>query len=221
MLTSCPELTTTRTITNLMTKSHALGCVQALVGAKTNKVYFGQIALRNPKHGCLPAAVVEQPIVQMFLGLNAGKMETDRVPMPFWERFWHIDGWPSARNGVAQQVQNFTVLVGVMLSDAVVPNSGNLTVYPGSHRVIEEVLREVGGPQAVFTSPSGGAGTNTNDDAGGGGGAGRGAASAGGFGFGVGLDFGFGFGWGLDAGFDFGTGFGAVSYTHLTLPTKG
>ena len=31
---------------------------------------------------------------------------------------------------------------------------GNLTVYPGSHRIIESVLREIGGPEAVFNASS-------------------------------------------------------------------
>eukprot|EP00750_Incisomonas_marina_P012126 INCI16588.1.p1 GENE.INCI16588.1~~INCI16588.1.p1 ORF type:complete len:567 (-),score=74.46 INCI16588.1:128-1759(-) len=151
VLTSCPELTTSRTIVDLMVASQALGCVQALVGAPTNRPYFGQIALRKPGHGCLPPALVENPLVQMFLGLPPDA-RTDRVPMPFWENFWHIDGWPSPLNG--NTVQNFTVLVGVMLSDAVLPNSGNLTVYPGSHRIIERVLRECGGPENIFTANS-------------------------------------------------------------------
>ena len=43
-------------------------------------------------------------------------------------------------------VENFTLLVGVMLSDADIDLAGNLTVYPGSHQILEDCIREAGGP---------------------------------------------------------------------------
>ncbi len=57
----------------------------------------------------------------------------------------HIDGLPSPTNGVpAGTLGSFTALLGVFLSDVPGPDSGNFTVWPGSHRVIERHLRDVG-----------------------------------------------------------------------------
>ncbi len=156
VLTSCPELTTTHAIINLLTESPALGCVHALLGDKCHRPYFGQIALRAPGHGCLGALPAQVMAGRPLLALAAG-LAGDRTPVPRWEEHWHIDGWPSdfgrlLPKGQTLEVQNFSCLVGVVLSDCTERNMGNLTVYPGSHRVIESVLREVGGPEAVFTA---------------------------------------------------------------------
>ncbi len=43
-------------------------------------------------------------------------------------------------------IRNFTVLAGVLLSDVDTPNSGNLTLFPGSHLTIAQIIREEGGP---------------------------------------------------------------------------
>jgi hypothetical protein len=53
----------------------------------------------------------------------------------------HLDGLLKLKEGV---VQNFTALVGIMLSDQLEPGMGNFTVYPGSHRLYEQYFRERG-----------------------------------------------------------------------------
>ena len=50
-----------------------------------------------------------------------------------------------------EKIKNFTVLAGVLLADVEFPNSGNLTLYPGSHLVIAEVIREMGGADALIS----------------------------------------------------------------------
>ncbi|HUJ66967.1 MAG TPA: phytanoyl-CoA dioxygenase family protein [Acidimicrobiales bacterium] len=50
----------------------------------------------------------------------------------------HLDGIPNRTNGLpAGKLFPFSVLVGVYLSDLTRPDSGNLVVWPGSHRTIE------------------------------------------------------------------------------------
>eukprot|EP01043_Picozoa_sp_COSAG02_P013659 COSAG02_NODE_550_length_20437_cov_4.270676_9_plen_512_part_00 len=158
VLTSCPELTTTDTITHLLTKSSALGCVHALLGDKCHRPYFGQIALRPSGHGCLGALPAQVTAGRPLLAY-AVDLAGNRTPVPRWEEHWHIDGWPSdfgrlLPKGHRLEVKNFSCLVGVVLSDCTERNMGNLTVYPDSHRIIESVLREMGGPEAIFTANS-------------------------------------------------------------------
>ena len=56
----------------------------------------------------------------------------------------HLDGYHTATNGVPNDgvVRNFTLLLGVMLSDVARPFSGNFTVWPGTHRRMERYFRE-------------------------------------------------------------------------------
>jgi ectoine hydroxylase-related dioxygenase (phytanoyl-CoA dioxygenase family) len=62
----------------------------------------------------------------------------------------HLDGMYSPHNGVPKGViQNFTMLVGVFLSDVTAPYSGNFTVWPGTHHIYEEYFR-VHTPQALL-----------------------------------------------------------------------
>ena len=57
----------------------------------------------------------------------------------------HIDGMHSPGNGVPKgEVHNFTLIVGIALTDAPTPNSGNLGVYPGSHRAIARRIEQIG-----------------------------------------------------------------------------
>lgn len=51
---------------------------------------------------------------------------------------WHTDGM---RQG---KLHPFTLLAGIALSDATEPLSGNLTVFPGSHRTLQELLTSDG-----------------------------------------------------------------------------
>jgi hypothetical protein len=48
---------------------------------------------------------------------------------------WHLD------NIVSDGIKGFSAVVGVFLSDALEPNSGNFTVFPGGHRLLEQEFR--------------------------------------------------------------------------------
>jgi ectoine hydroxylase-related dioxygenase (phytanoyl-CoA dioxygenase family) len=51
---------------------------------------------------------------------------------------FHVDGMPDDNNGLKRgQVHNFSILLGVLLTDLPEEKSGNLMVYPGGHRVVE------------------------------------------------------------------------------------
>jgi hypothetical protein len=61
--------------------------------------------------------------------------------------------WPNplVRSKVGNDgVENFTMLVGVALSDCVDNLQGNLTVFPGSHLQLEAAIRDAGGPEKLF-----------------------------------------------------------------------
>jgi ectoine hydroxylase-related dioxygenase (phytanoyl-CoA dioxygenase family) len=56
----------------------------------------------------------------------------------------------TSTNGVKEgTIANFTMLVGVYLSDVLTDFAGNLSVWPGSHHIFEKHFRE-NGPQSLF-----------------------------------------------------------------------
>lgn len=59
----------------------------------------------------------------------------------------HLDGMLKLKDG---KVENFTSLVGILLSDQMEPNMGNLIVYPGSHRLYQQYFQEHG-PDVLLT----------------------------------------------------------------------
>jgi hypothetical protein len=62
----------------------------------------------------------------------------------------HIDGVPTLHNGVVgAEINSFTMLVGVFLSDVNSTYAGNFTVWPGSHHTIEHYFCERG-PKALI-----------------------------------------------------------------------
>ena len=62
----------------------------------------------------------------------------------------HIDGLHAPGNGVpVNTIRNFTLLVGVALSDMPAPRMGNLGVFPGSHLAMEQAVNQMGVVQAV------------------------------------------------------------------------
>jgi hypothetical protein len=57
----------------------------------------------------------------------------------------HIDGMYTPDNGVpAGTLQHFTALLGVLLSDVTGPDSGNFTVWSGSHELLAAHFRQHG-----------------------------------------------------------------------------
>ncbi len=119
----CPELQREPVITDLYNATPAKALVESLVGAgKVRPITSGQIALRFP---IAPGSAPKPP-----------------VP--------HLDGMYTPTNGVPQgRIMSFTALVGVALSDVNGPFAGNLTVWPGTHRLYESYFSQHG-PEALL-----------------------------------------------------------------------
>ena len=61
------------------------------------------------------------------------------------EPIGHLDGMHSEHNGVPKgEIRNFTMLVGIYLSDVPESYAGNFTVWPGTHHAHERYFREHG-----------------------------------------------------------------------------
>lgn len=111
----CPELSGSPVISGLFNDTPARSLAESAIGAgKIRPVTGGQIALRFPTNQDPPSR-----------------------PGP------HIDGMYSPTNGVQEgTIQNFTALVGVLLSDLPEGGAGNFTVWPGTHHLFETYFRE-------------------------------------------------------------------------------
>ena len=121
----CPELQRDAVILDLLHATPAWSLAESLLGEGCiEAVRSGQIALAFPQ------------------------AEAPGPPHP------HLDGLHTPTNGVpAGEVRSFTLLVGVVLSDVTAPGAGNLTVWPGSHRVYESYFRDVGAKALVRGMP--------------------------------------------------------------------
>ena len=120
----CPELQQSPVITGLYNDTPVKSAVESLIGpGKVRPITSGQIALRFP---IAPGTAPKQP-----------------VP--------HLDGMYTPTNGVPKgRIMSFTMLVGVALSDVREPFAGNLTVWPGTHRLYERYFQEHG-PEALLS----------------------------------------------------------------------
>jgi hypothetical protein len=62
-----------------------------------------------------------------------------------YEPIPHIDGIPTPHNGVqGTEIQNFTALLGIFLTEVKTEFAGNFTVWPGSHFILEKHFSERG-----------------------------------------------------------------------------
>ena len=114
--TFCPELAGASVITDLLFESPAFALAESMLGAgNVRRPKGAQIALRFPG----PRHVPFTPV--------------------------HIDGFSVANNGVEPgTVLRFSLLAQMPLSDVTGPESGNFTVWPGTHRLYEAYFREHG-----------------------------------------------------------------------------
>lgn len=115
----CPDVRQAEAITDLFNRSCLHSLVESLLGAgKAARSSSGQIALRFPG--------------QLF-----------RDPSP---PSGHLDGLGSGLNGSqkGEYARHFTALVTVYLADVPEINSGNFTVWPGSHVTIRDHLLKHG-----------------------------------------------------------------------------
>ncbi len=111
----CRELQGDPVIADLFNRTPAFALAESLIGeGHIEPVYGAQIALRFPV-----------------------KADPPTPPIP------HLDGMYTPTNGVPEgTIQNFTMLVGVLLSDLRETYSGNFTVWPGTHHQYEQHFRE-------------------------------------------------------------------------------
>ena len=115
----CTDLQDDPRMLRLATTPRVWACVRALLGdRRTATPQSCQIALRFPLPEGTPRKL-------------AGA---------------HIDGYHTPHNGVPDDgvVRNFTLLLGVMLSDVRKPFCGNFTVWPGTHYRMERYFRDHG-----------------------------------------------------------------------------
>ncbi len=118
----CPEVKNTAAISDLYTASPLSGLAASAFGERAlMPVGGGQIALRFPSDATMP-----------------------RPPTP------HIDGADYQKRHANDQVppigtlHSFSMLCGVFLADIPTTDAGNFTVWPGTHRLIGEWVREHG-----------------------------------------------------------------------------
>ena len=115
----CEELVTEPRLVGLATNRPVWSCVRSLLGdGRVERPRECQIALRFPR--------------------PEGTPRTLDAP--------HIDGYRTPDNGLPDDgtVYNFTMLLGIFLSDVDAPLSGNFTVWPGTHLRLERYFREHG-----------------------------------------------------------------------------
>ncbi len=113
--TYCRELTREPVITDLINRTPAWSLAESAIGiGRIKPVGSGQIALRFP-----------------------GAQDPPPPARP------HLDGMHSPTNGVPEgTIQNFTALLGILLSDLPTSHAGNFTVWPGTHHMYEQYFRE-------------------------------------------------------------------------------
>ncbi len=118
----CPELQREPVLTDLLNRTPAWELAESALGAgNIRPAGDAQVALRFP--------TLQDP---------------PPPPRP------HLDGMYSPTNGVQEgTIQNFTMLVGVFLSDVPGPFCGNFTVWPGTHHQYEAYFREHG-PESLL-----------------------------------------------------------------------
>lgn len=112
----CPTLRGSKEIVDLFENSGLRAITNSALGKNRFQRDRGQIAIRK-----------------------AHNAKTSYPPEP------HIDGIPTPDNGLSgTEIQNFTALVGIFLTDVKSTGAGNFTVWPGSHTIIERHFRERG-----------------------------------------------------------------------------
>ena len=112
----CPDLRGTAEFVNLFENRGTRAIASSVLGQKCFQRDRGQIAIRK-----------------------AHNSNTRYEPEP------HIDGIPTPHNGLTgTEIQNFTALVGIFLTEVKTTYAGNFTVWPGSHTILERHFREQG-----------------------------------------------------------------------------
>jgi len=114
-------------VLNLLYSTNIHGAVQQLIGAD-KQLYFdqgpyAQVAVREPGYGCIVK--------------NSNELASNNSD------HWHIDGtFQSGACPTPGHIRNFTLLIGVFLTSVQSNNAGNLAIYPGSHRALEQFFKQ-------------------------------------------------------------------------------
>ena len=125
----------TKDVTDVFSRSLLPFVVEHLLGGPILRHKpHGQIALRFPGDFCQPPGSFNAPYLAQHL------------------THWHIDGCATDHAPDQQHygtIKNFSVLVGVLLSDVAAPVSGELVAFPGSHDALARHLAQPGELQRV------------------------------------------------------------------------
>jgi len=117
----CPDILGTPPITDLLERSPVRDIVSTALGLDTVQWDAGQVAIRW-----------------------AHNVDREFPPEP------HLDGYPTANNGLRPgRINNHTATIGVFLTTTPRTFSGNLTVWPSTHRAYERYFRDRG-PRVLF-----------------------------------------------------------------------
>jgi hypothetical protein len=117
----CPELQSAPLIADLVCASPVWSYAESAIG-------LGKLA----------------PLARAQIALRFPSIAPPSPPHP------HLDGMYTPTNGVPKGfILSFTALVGIILSDVPDADMGNLTVWPGSHKLYAEYFN-ANGPQALL-----------------------------------------------------------------------
>lgn len=112
----CPDIRGSHVIRALLENAAVMACINTVIEYENLVVGPPQIAIRRARSA--PTPLTPQP---------------------------HIDGIATVHNGIdTDELQTFTLLVGVFLSEVSQEYAGNFTVWPRSHRQMERHFREGG-----------------------------------------------------------------------------
>jgi len=78
-----------------------------------------------------------EPVTKGQITVRFPELEPRRTPRG------HIDGFPTATNGVPSgTIRSFTCLLGIYLTPVRRPDAGNFTLWPGSHETLSAHFRK-------------------------------------------------------------------------------
>lgn len=160
--TSCPELVASEPLLDLFHASGVASLATKLIGPGFHPPPHCFINIQYPGDGCTdevpyePSSSSNQKKPEAAAQPPASPRHTgDLTPIPHWSSFWKIDGLPAPASGPKDEnhiIRNYSLLVGVFLSDITEEMSGNVTVWPGSHLGIQALLRARGGTVAALNA---------------------------------------------------------------------
>lgn len=143
--TSCPELVANEAILDLFRTSGLNSLVSSLLGHGYYPPPVAFINLQYPGDGCIKDEnMKDNPSEFHFLKFD-----------PEWKNYWKIDGLPSPSTGSSDKnhfIRNYSLNAAVFLSDVDLKYSGNMSIWPKSHLMIQNYLNSQGGTKSVLNT---------------------------------------------------------------------